>query len=594
MVDTLNLDDPVLTGVLSDLDDLPDGVAYQRVASSEVDEEGRVTQISDGINSITADSNHPEKGHDHNGINSKPVSHQTIMGLGPDQHHEENHGGRHYRHGEDEILADELLVSFIPEQYMAVINNLRSHLSGIDRALQDVRVKKDEVRRWISDMVAGTPGAEISAEYDDQTDRITMSISIDHSSLMGKTEDDHHPRVHLLDQEDHEGTLPESRVRFAPFMGHTHDGERSSQIPHSYLLEKGKASHEEIDTHIIDSVRHREIDDEARGPEDLLSAQKILFELGRRAPVVHAASHVVSGTDPIRGEGLRVDYPAINYRPGNSLQSHLEGIDAALGSQGRTPNLIGGNLAILWEREVKFRFLESDQVTLVDDLSPLVVTLEEEPVFDSRKDKDLDGNEIMPWSVYDFFLEFSNLFSATLVCKRWAGQQAREIYPGRYKGMVVQSPDTPEGRSRRFIATVATDAEGNFRDNEFERYVSNLYHTEKKVLMFPNPFGADSIDFEVPNNWDQWHGDWEVRYVYHGLGTDGVVVKNGIVSMRAGCVAPGCSIGIGYSKVIPRTDRLLEEVPLKGLRSLFPLCAANAENATLFLDSCLFKGWIEG
>lgn len=67
---------------------------------------------------------------------------------------------------------------------------------------------------------------------------------------------------------------------------------------HTQLSNIGTNTHAQIDTHIADATKHRQINDAATGTTDLWSASKITTELATKSNTghVHAASDVTSGT----------------------------------------------------------------------------------------------------------------------------------------------------------------------------------------------------------------------------------------------------------------------------------------------------------
>lgn len=201
--------------------------------------------------------------------------------------------------------------------------------------------------------------------------------------------------------------------------------------------------------------------------------------------------------------------------------------------------------------------------------------------------------------------------------------------PEYYNGMIVYDKDTAAGRKRRFICTVATDSSGDFQDTEAQRFISNLYNFERKVLRYENPATSETSDSGVGTSYEIFGdgalGDWKVEYVYHGLNAAGLDVRKHAVHMSAWClvwdtttyssvkvvVAIGasasahingteCTVGCKYGLNLHPTAHLNME-PSAGLNSLYAIVKAESGlNALqtyeddISADAAQFTGWIEG
>jgi len=333
------------TGGISDLDDVPDGSSYQRVAATEVDASGYVTQLNDGTNTIAANANRTDTGHDHDGTDSKYVAHSDTSGQGADDHHNEDHASRHAAAGGDPLDGDGIECGYAAVNYTPAASTIAGHFEGIDDELTGGGLTQEEVEDYVGAMVGGgSVQTDITVSYDDINGELDFVVSVPHANTSGQTEDDHHNRSHALDSaSDHSGTLPESDVAFDNATGHTHDGVDSTQADHADLANIGTNAHSAIDTHIADAGKHREINDSGSASTDLWSADKITTVAGTKASTDHDATHERAGSDEIDGDHLDIDFTPSNYTPSTSpaeaanvddLAAHLAGIDDALGSAG--------------------------------------------------------------------------------------------------------------------------------------------------------------------------------------------------------------------------------------------------------------------
>lgn len=424
------------------------------------------------------------------------------------------------------------------------------------------------------------------------------SKTIAHSDTSGRTVNDHHNQTHTWEGGDHSGTLNESSVTFTNSGGHDHDGTGSTVIDHSDLGN-------------VTTDQHH--------------------------PQAHAATHIDGGADELDGDTLVITWAGYaNYSPStipsevdttDDLTAHLAGIDAAIGAAGGTlTDVVGGKLIRDSATSLKWAFISSNQVFLFNDTAPVVCLLLSEPTL-ANTANDLDSTPLAVDSNYDIFLEYSSATAANLVAKKWTDATTRAVTPEMYKGQPVYDADTAAGRKRRFVGTIRmiNDTGAKFADDGEQRFISNLYHVERKPLEFPNPYSSSTSDTGVGTSWERFNPpdttyNWYVEFVYHGLNAAGLDVKQHTIEMRADVIAYSDEtattddgfVGIGYSTSTAEVDHVstfaeylspqmsvkMVAEPSTGYRTLYPLQKTDVTiSGFKFHDgtspSAHFIGWIE-
>ena len=198
------------------------------------------------------------------------------------------------------------------------------------------------------------------------------------------------------------------------------------------------------------------------------------------AALDHDASHITSGSDVIDGDKLEVSWTPTNYTrtlvtdystSTSDLTSHLKGIDVAVGSpsiadnsitlakldhgtqgdiyycdtggapsrlatgsagqlltsggSGANPSwlppmdVVGGRLDYVSTTQIKWSFLNSNQIRLFDGTQWRVVSATAEPT-KAPTDTDMNGDVLAVDTIYDVFAKYTSATSFTLEFAKWA------------------------------------------------------------------------------------------------------------------------------------------------------------------------------
>jgi hypothetical protein len=127
--------------------------------------------------------------------------------------------------------------------------------------------------------------------------------------------------------------------------------QHNAALDHTLLLNRGTLTHAQLDAHVADTTRHRQINDASTGTADLWSASKITSELGLKADTVH--THTASQVS---------DFTAATSSVISSQRGAANGL-ASLDGSGKVPmsqlNLNAMTYLGLWDASTNIPVLVS-------------------------------------------------------------------------------------------------------------------------------------------------------------------------------------------------------------------------------------------